>query len=92
MTDGSDHASCRFDDAHAARAALRGAGRQAWDAWLVSRAGDDGTPRPVCPECVEIADIVVAECPLVSDETADDEGVRRAVPHAGGGHAAGADS
>ena len=71
MTVGSDHASCRFDDAHAARAALRGAGRQAWDAWLVSRAGDDGTPRLVCPECVDIADIVVAECPLVSDETAE---------------------
>ena len=46
-------------------------GRQAWDALLVSRAGDDGTPRLMCPECVDIADVEVAECPLLSDETAE---------------------
>ena len=49
--------------------ALRG--RQVWDALLVSRTGDDGTPRLMCPECVDIADVEVAECPLVSDETAE---------------------
>ena len=46
-------------------------GRHVWDALLVSRAGDDGTPRLMCPECVDIADVEVAECPLVSDETAE---------------------
>lgn len=47
---------------------------------LVSRAGDDGTPRPMCPECVDIADVEVAECPLVSDETAECVSGRCAAP------------
>ena len=71
MTDDSDRGSCRFHDAHAARAALRTAGRQAWDAWLVCRAGEGATPALACPECVDHADVVVAECPLVGDETAE---------------------
>ena len=71
MTEGSDQVSCRFHDAHAARAALRRAGREAWDAWLVSRAGEDGTAALVCPECVDLGDVVVAECPAVADETAE---------------------
>ncbi len=80
MTEGSDHASCRFDDAHAARAALRGADRKVWEAWLVSRAGEDGTPGLVCPECVDVGDVVVAESPLVGDETAEFVCGRRAAP------------
>ena len=71
MTEGSDRGSCRFHDAHAARAALRGAGRQARDTWLVCRAGEGATPALVCPKCVDLADVVVAECPLVGDETAE---------------------
>ena len=71
MTEVSDRGSCRFHDAHAARAALRTAGRQVWDAWLVCRAGEGATPALVCPECVDLADAVVAECPLIGDETAE---------------------
>ena len=71
MTEGSDRGSCRVHDAHSARAALRGAGRQAWDVWLVCRAGEGATPAFVCPEYVDLADVVVAECPLVGDETAE---------------------
>ena len=71
MTEGSDRGSCRFHDTHAARAALRGAGRQAWDTWLVCRAGEGATPALMCPECVDLAEVVVAECPPVGDETAE---------------------
>ncbi|MCY4547974.1 MAG: hypothetical protein OXC28_06380 [Defluviicoccus sp.] len=88
MTEGSDRGSCRFHDAHAARAALRGAGRQAWDTWVVCRAGEGATPALVRPEYVGLADVVVAKCPLVGDETAEIRvwALRRADPQAGGRH------
>ena len=71
MTGGGGRGSCRFHDAHAARAALRRVGRQVWDAWLVCRVGEGATPALVCLECVDLADVVVAECPPVGYETAE---------------------
>ena len=73
MSEHTSRTSCPIHDAHAVRATLRGAG------W---RAGVGCLPRTHCAteysgsgllhnECIHVGEFVVAEYPVVSDETAE---------------------
>ena len=55
----------------AALAWLEGLGGMRLVMFVAPPVGEGATPALVCPECVDLADVVVAECPLVGDETAE---------------------
>ena len=70
MSEETSRASCPVDDARAERATLRGAGVLEWDAFLVHTATEQSGPGLVHNECIAVGDIVVAEYPVASVETA----------------------
>ena len=71
MSEDTSRTSCPIHDAHAVRATLRGAGVVVWDAFLVHTATEHSGPGLVHSECIRFGELVVAEYPVVSDETAE---------------------
>ena len=71
MSEGTSHTTCPIHDAHAVREMLRGAGVLVWDTFLVGTATEHSGPGLVHNECIRQGGLVLAEYPVVSDETAE---------------------